>query len=85
MLRCGILFEVQDMCLGVPMRVVEIDGDMAVAEITGVSRKISLQLVEDVKVGDYVIVHAGFAIQVLNEVEALETIRLLQEFGVQGG
>ncbi len=73
------------MCLGVPMRVVEIDGDMAVAEITGVSRKISLQLVEDVKVGDYVIVHAGFAIQVLNEVEALETIRLLQEFGVQGG
>ncbi len=73
------------MCLGVPMRVVEIDGDMAVAEITGVSRKVSLQLVEGVKVGDYVIVHAGFAIQVLNEVEALETIRLLQEFGVQGG
>lgn len=73
------------MCLGVPMRVVEIDGDMAVAEITGVKRQISLQLVENVKVGDYVIVHAGFAIQVLDEVEAMETIRLLQEFGVQGG
>ncbi|MCR4437518.1 MAG: HypC/HybG/HupF family hydrogenase formation chaperone [bacterium] len=73
------------MCLGVPMKVVEIDGDMAVAEITGVRRSISLQLVEDVKVGDYVIVHAGFAIQVLDEAEAEETIRLLQEFGVQSG
>ncbi|MBC7187677.1 MAG: HypC/HybG/HupF family hydrogenase formation chaperone [Calditrichaeota bacterium] len=73
------------MCLGVPMRVVEINGDMAVAEITGVRRSISLQLVEDVQVGDYVIVHAGFAIQVLDEAEAQETIRLLQEFGVQGG
>lgn len=71
------------MCLGVPMRVVEIDGQMAVAEITGVRRSVSLQLVDDVKVGDYVIVHAGFAIQVLDEAEALETIRLLQEFGVQ--
>ncbi len=71
------------MCLGVPMRVVEIDGEMAVAEITGVRRSVSLQLVDDVKVGDYVIVHAGFAIQVLDEAEALETIRLLQEFGVQ--
>jgi hydrogenase expression/formation protein HypC len=65
------------------MRVVEIDGEMAVAEITGVKRTISLQLVDDVKLGDYVIVHAGFAIQVLDEAEALETIRLLQEFGVQ--
>lgn len=71
------------MCLGVPMRVVEIDGQMAVAEITGLRRSVSLQLVDDVKVGDYVIVHAGFAIQVLDEAEALETIRLLQEFGVQ--
>ncbi|MDZ7296035.1 MAG: HypC/HybG/HupF family hydrogenase formation chaperone [candidate division KSB1 bacterium] len=73
------------MCLGVPMRVVEIEGDTAVAEITGVTRRISLQLVENVKVGDYVIVHAGFAIQVLDEAEALETIQLLQEFGVQAG
>ncbi|MGQ9561157.1 MAG: HypC/HybG/HupF family hydrogenase formation chaperone [Candidatus Oleimicrobiaceae bacterium] len=71
------------MCLGVPMRVVEINGEMAVAEITGVKRSVSLQLVDDVKVGDYVIVHAGFAIQVLDEAGALETIRLLQEFGVQ--
>lgn len=71
------------MCLGVPMRVVELNGEMAVAEITGVRRSVSLQLVDDVKVGDYVIVHAGFAIQVLDEAEALETIHLLQEFGVQ--
>ena len=56
---------------------------MALAEITGVKRKISLQLVE-AEVGDYVIVHAGFAIQVMNEKEAQETIELLQEFGIKG-
>ena len=71
------------MCLGIPMKILEIEGDMALAEITGVKRKISLQLVE-AEVGDYVIVHAGFAIQVLDEREAQETIELLQEFGIKG-
>lgn len=71
------------MCLGIPMKILEMEGDMALAEITGVKRKISLQLVE-AEVGDYVIVHAGFAIQVMNEKEAQETIELLQEFGIKG-
>lgn len=72
------------MCLGVPMKVIEIEGEFAVAEITGVKRKVSLQLVDDAKVGDYVIVHAGFAIQILDEKEAMETIGLLQEYGLRG-
>lgn len=71
------------MCLGIPMKILEIEGEMGLAEITGVKRKISLQLVE-AEVGDYVIVHAGFAIQVMNEKEAQETIELLQEFGIKG-
>ena len=72
------------MCLGVPMKILEIDGDDATAEITGVKRKVSLQLVENPKVGDYVVVHAGFAIEILNEEQAMESVKLLQEFGLRG-
>jgi hydrogenase expression/formation protein HypC len=68
------------MCLGVPMRVVNIDGDDAVAEIDGVKREASLMLLgEEVRVGDFVIVHAGFAISRLDEEEAQETLRLMRE------
>ena len=68
------------MCLGVPMRVVSIDGDDAVAEIDGVKREASLMLLgEEVLLGDFVIVHAGFAISKLDEEEAQETLRLMRE------
>lgn len=68
------------MCLGVPMRVVSIDGDQAVAEIDGVRREASLMLIEEeLKVGDFVIVHAGFAISRLDEEEARETLALMRE------
>jgi hydrogenase expression/formation protein HypC len=68
------------MCLGVPMRVVRIDGADAVAEIDGVRREASLMLLdEEVLVGDFVIVHAGFAISKLDEEEAQETLRLMRE------
>ena len=68
------------MCLGVPMRVVSIDGDDAVAEIDGVKREASLMLLGDeVLLGDFVIVHAGFAISKLDEEEAQETLRLMRE------
>ena len=68
------------MCLGVPMRVVNIDGDNAVAEIDGVKREASLMLIgEEVLLGDFVIVHAGFAISKLDEEEAQETLRLMRE------
>jgi len=62
------------------MRVVSIDGDDVVAEIDGVKREASLMLLgEDVRVGDFVIVHAGFAISKLDEEEAQDTLRLMRE------
>lgn len=68
------------MCLAVPAQVVAINDDrMATVEVGGVARTISLDLVPETKVGDYVIVHVGFAIQRLDEFEARETLSLLDE------
>ena len=68
------------MCVGVPMRIISIDGTDAVAEIDGVKRDASLMLMGDeLQVGDYVIVHAGFAISKLDEGEARETLELMRE------
>ena len=66
------------MCVAVPMQVVSIDGAMARVERAGVSLAVSLALVEGVGVGDYVIVHAGFAIQALSADEARETLALFE-------
>lgn len=67
------------MCLGIPARVVQVDGSVGKAEIGGVSREVDLRLVEDIGVGDYVILHAGFAIQKLDQEEAHETLSLLEQ------
>ena len=68
------------MCLAVPAQVVEIQGDLtATVNLSGVSRQIAIDLVPDAKVGDYVIVHVGFAIQRLDEAEAQQTLSLLEE------
>jgi hydrogenase expression/formation protein HypC len=68
------------MCIGVPMQITSIDGPNAVAEIDGVRREASLMLLdEEVSVGDYVIVHAGFAITRLDEAEALETLEIMRQ------
>ena len=67
------------MCLAVPMKIIKIEGKVATVEIGRVRRQISLNLVDDVKVGDYVIVHAGFAIQKLDQKEAEKTLRLFKE------
>jgi hydrogenase expression/formation protein HypC len=67
------------MCLGIPMKVLKIEGERAIAEIGGAEKEISIALVDDLKVGDYVIVHAGFAIEKLDEEEALETLELIRE------
>ena len=68
------------MCVGVPMQVVTIDGDDIVAEVDGVRRSASLMLLGDeVKIGDFLIIHAGFAISKLDEEEARETIRMMKE------
>ena len=68
------------MCLAIPARIVSI-GEFAMAEvdILGVTRKISLDLVPDAKADDHVLVHAGFAIQVVSEAEASETLDLLMQ------
>ncbi len=67
------------MCLAVPTLIKSIDGQQARVEIGGVQRAISLALTPEAAVGDYVIVHAGFAISVLDEEEAQETLRLFAE------
>ena len=68
------------MCLGVPMKILSKDGDSIVAEVDGVQKEASVMLLgEDVTVGDYVIVHAGFAISRLDEEYAEETLRLMRE------
>jgi len=68
------------MCLGVPMKVISRVGDDIVAEVDGVSKDASVMLLgEDVEVGDYVIVHAGYAISKLDEEYARETLRLMKE------
>lgn len=67
------------MCLAVPMRVVEIKGSQASADLGGVKRWVNLALLEDVKINDYIVVHAGFAIQKLDRKEAERTLSVLQE------
>ncbi len=68
------------MCLAVPMQIVSIEGDNMVAEIDGVRREASLMMLnEKVAVGDFVLIHAGFAISRLDEEEALETLDLMRE------
>ena len=67
------------MCLAVPMRVLKIEKDKATVELGGVEREISIQLMDNVKIGDYVIVHAGFAIQKLDEEEAEKTLEVFRK------
>ena len=67
------------MCLAIPSKITEIENNMAVIDVDGVRRECSLLLVEDARVGDYVIVHAGFAISKIDEAAALETLALLKE------
>jgi len=67
------------MCLGIPARVVEIEKNVAKVDVGGILREISIDLCPDVSVGEYVLIHTGFAIQRMNEEEAQETLDLLRE------
>ena len=67
------------MCLAIPSRITKIENNMATIDVEGVQREASLLLLEDARVGDYVIVHAGFAISKLDEAAAQETLDLLRE------
>ncbi len=66
------------MCLAIPSKITHIENDMATIDVDGVQREASLLLLADARVGDYVIVHAGFAIQKIDEAAAQETLDLLR-------
>jgi len=68
------------MCLAVPMQVISSDGETVMAQIDGVKRTASLMMLgEEVAIGDYVLIHAGFAISKLDEAQALSTLELMRE------
>ncbi len=68
------------MCLAIPSKIVKIEeNNIAVIDVDGVKRTASLLLVEDANVGDYVIVHAGFAIHKIDESVAMESLQILRE------
>lgn len=74
------------MCLGIPAKIVSEpnENDMAQVEILGVTRWVSLHMVPNAKLGDHVLVHAGFALEVISEEFAKETLDLLREGGLFG-
>jgi hydrogenase expression/formation protein HypC len=67
------------MCLGIPGRVIEIEKNVAKVEVGGLLREISIELCPEVSVGEYVLIHTGFAIQKVDEQEAEETLELLRK------
>ncbi len=67
------------MCLAIPSKIVKIENNLGIIDVDGVQRQASLLLLEDPKVGEYVIVHAGFAIKKIDEEAAMETLKLLRE------
>ncbi|MBW1642433.1 MAG: HypC/HybG/HupF family hydrogenase formation chaperone [Deltaproteobacteria bacterium] len=67
------------MCLAIPSKIVEINNNIGTLDVDGVKRKASLLLLEDPKIGEYVIVHAGFALHKIDESAAMETLKLLRE------
>ena len=72
------------MCLGIPAQIVELvdaEGGVAKAEISGVRREISVALCPEAKVGDWVLVHVGFALATMDEDQAQETLELLEQMG----
>jgi hydrogenase expression/formation protein HypC len=69
------------MCLAIPALVKSIDGYQAEVDIDGVTRQVSIQLTPEVGVGDYVLLHTGYAINIIDEDEARETLELLKQLG----
>lgn len=67
------------MCLAIPALVKSIDGHQAVVDIDGVTREVSIVLTPEARVGDYILLHTGYAINVIDTVEAEETLKLLRQ------
>ena len=67
------------MCLAIPAKIVNIEDGMGMVDMAGIQKKVSLILLEDAQVGDYIIVHAGFGIHKIDEEIAMESLRILRE------
>ncbi len=72
------------MCLSIPAKVVAVEENSAKVSVGGTLVDVSLHLLDDVKTGDYVLVHTGFALQKLSEEEALETIEMIRQMDEAG-
>jgi len=67
------------MCLAIPAKIIEIKNEMGTIDMDGTQREASLLLLENAEIGDYVFVHAGFAIHKIDETEAMESLKVLRE------
>jgi hydrogenase expression/formation protein HypC len=67
------------MCLAIPMKVVEVNENKGIVETGGILKAVDISLIPEAQRGDYVIVHAGFAIERMNEAEALKTLELFDD------
>jgi len=67
------------MCLGIPAKITQLKGEFAEANINGATIKVGIQLLDKVEIGDYVLVHTGYALEKLSEKEAQETLKTLEE------
>ena len=75
------------MCLAIPGKIIEMvdeDGGIAKVDVSGVRRNINIALLDNVSIGDYVLIHVGFALSKIDEKEAEETLRMLQQLGSYG-
>jgi len=71
------------MCLAVPARVVELNGDIAIVDLDGIRKETSTLLLDDVAVGDYVLIHVGYALERIDPLEAAKTLALFAELRAQ--
>ncbi len=69
------------MCVAIPAKIKSIEGSLAEVDVGGISRTISVELTPEAQKGDYVLVHAGFAIHKVDEEEARQTLELFEELG----
>lgn len=67
------------MCLGLPLKIISINGKEAVGEMNGIKRKIRIDLIKDLSIDEYVMVHAGFAIEKIDKEQAEETMKIVNE------
>jgi len=72
------------MCLGIPMKIVRLDGQEGEVEAGHLRRRANFSLLKEVRMGEYVLVHAGFAIERVKEKEARATLKMLKDVGYSG-